>query len=72
VSTGQNNDLELDGIPTDYVCAEVDNEFTDADNYEGLHQLMVESEIRTGFLQYLNEKKSASFEREDVAKDNAV
>lgn len=69
VSTGTNNDLEINGIPDEYTCAEVDNDEPPAKNLEALSEQMCEGEIRASYIQSLLAEKNISFEDDELAKE---
>lgn len=71
VSTGTNNDLELNGIPEEYVCAEVDNDEPPADNLDELYAKMEEGEIRASYLHSVLDDYHVGFEDQILAEQIA-
>lgn len=62
VSTGTNNDLELEGIPTEYTCAEIDNPMVESEQLDDIRKMFTESEYRTAYLHMLQDNAGVTFD----------
>lgn len=68
ISTGQNNVLDIQGIPTKYVCAEVDNDMVGSNIQEELRQMMEDGELRSAYMRTVFEKKGVTLSNSNSEK----
>ena len=61
ISTGQNNVLDIPGIPTKYVCAEVDNEMVSSALQDDLAKMIEDGELRSAYMRTQLDKAGITF-----------
>ena len=61
ISTGQNNVLDIPGIPTKYTCAEVDNEMIGSALQDDLSKMIEDGELRSAYMRSQLDKAGITF-----------
>ena len=61
ISTGQNNVLDIPGIPTKYTCAEVDNEMIGSALQDDISKMIEDGELRSAYMRSQLDKAGITF-----------
>ena len=72
ISTGQNNVLDIPGIPTKYVCAEVDNEMVSSALQDDLSKMIEDGELRSAYMRTQLDKAGITFANSNSEKAKEV
>lgn len=72
ISTGQNNVLDIPGIPTKYVCAEVDNEMIGSSLQNDLAKMIEDGELRSAYMRTQLDKAGITFANSDSEQARSI
>ena len=72
ISTGQNNVLDIPGIPTKYVCAEVDNEMIGSSLQDDLSKMIEDGELRSAYMRTQLDKAGITFANSDSEQAKSI